>query len=493
MRYALLLSFFCFSVPLFAQYTTAAQYAVRVEKNLAYGAAVNYTGATDTLKLDLYKPVGDGNRFRPLLVLVHGGSWLGGCKEDMQWLAEEMAGRGYAVACVNYRLGWHKAASVAQACGTQDFPDVFPSEYDALYAADSCEILRAIYRGQQDVKGAIRRLKARHLEDSTCTQAVLVGGESAGAFLSLAVGFLDRPEEKPNCCAALAPAPVPSPNTLNASALNCVQRIWPINETARQRPDLGPVDGALNTGNGYDSNVQGVLSFYGAVPSVALQQNWLQGPDTPAVYFYHQTCDVVVPFNYGQPFFPLSGICNGFANCSPWHQYTPNVFGNGAIAALFASLPSPPLYTADWTVCDPFNTDLGILACLAFAQNGSYHFVANRPLRAQNAANFMNPVVNSGVSTCIALGMEAHNVLTGLQVAPNPFLNTVGIYAAENLESPLRCTLSDVKGRLLRRMETRLGKGYNPLFEDLHLPTGMYLLKVEGHSSTQTWKIWKSQ
>ena len=482
--------FFLFVLTVFTAFSASAQYAVRVEKNLIYGVATNYTGASDTLRLDLYKPLGDGNRFRPLLVLAHGGSWLGGCKEDIQWLAEEMAGRGYVVACVNYRLGWHKAASVARACGTQDIPDVFPPAYDALYAADSCEIIRAIYRGQQDVKGAIRWLKARHPADSTCTEAVVVGGESAGAFLALATGFLDRAAEKPDCCAELAPAPVPSPNTLNASALNCVQTVWPITDIARQRPDLGPVDGILHSGNGYDANVQGVLSFYGGVPEIAVGQNWLQGPDTPAVYFYHQTCDAVVPFNYGQPYYPLSGICNGFANCSPWHPYAPHIYGNGAIAALFASLPNPPLYFTDWTVCDPFNSDLGILACLAFAQNGSYHFVANRPLRAQNAANFLSPVVAAGVSGCASVSTIAPTDPGGLQPAPNPFQNTIGLYAQEDSEAPVRCTLRDLQGRVLHSREILLEQGYNRLFDGLQLPVGVYVLNLESREAVWVWKVW---
>ena len=181
MKITTLFLLLCLSLHATAQnYTKPAQFSYRVDTSLVYGTAVNYTGHVDTLKLDLYKPLGDNNPHRPLAVLVHGGSWLTGCKTDMTWLAKELVGRGYAVAAVNYRLGWHKAATVAVACGTQDFPDVFPNEYSALYAADSCEIIRAIYRGQQDVKGAIRWLKARHGLDSTATNAVLVGRRKRG-------------------------------------------------------------------------------------------------------------------------------------------------------------------------------------------------------------------------------------------------------------------------------------------------------------------------
>ncbi|MBK6993801.1 MAG: carboxylesterase family protein [Lewinellaceae bacterium] len=92
---------------------TTKQYGWRIEKDLEYGTAPNYAGIPTTLILDLYKPVGDDNSQRPLLVLVHGGAWVGGCKDDASGLAviaQEMAQRGYVVASVNYRLGWHKVA-----------------------------------------------------------------------------------------------------------------------------------------------------------------------------------------------------------------------------------------------------------------------------------------------------------------------------------------------------------------------------------------------
>ncbi|MBL7808081.1 MAG: alpha/beta hydrolase, partial [Saprospiraceae bacterium] len=225
---------------------TTKQYSVRVEKDLVYGAMPNYAGISTTLLLDLYKPVGDNNPSRPLLVLVHGGSWLGGCKEGFANMAAEMAQRGYVVAAVNYRLGWHKSGGPI----ANPFTDAQAGA--TLYAADSSELIRALYRGQQDVKGAIRWLKARADFDSTCTERVLVGGESAGGFVSMAVGFLDRAEEKPISCSALTPVPTPAANLTNSYSLNCVTQIIQPSGPALNRPDLGPVDGTLNL-NGYDA------------------------------------------------------------------------------------------------------------------------------------------------------------------------------------------------------------------------------------------------
>ncbi|MBK8554413.1 MAG: alpha/beta hydrolase [Lewinellaceae bacterium] len=465
--------------PVFTQqYVTANQYSYSVQKDLVYGTAVNYTGATDTLKLDLYKPIGDNNPSRPLAVLVHGGSWLTGCKTDVAWLAKELAGRGYAVAAVNYRLGWHKAAAVTAACGTQDFPDVFPNEYNALYAADSLEIIRAIYRGQQDVKGAIRWLKARHAQDSTAANAVLVGGESAGAFISLAVGFLDRPEEKPDACLDIPAAPAPSPNTLNLTTLDCIAKVWMPDATARQRPDLGPVDGTLNTTLGYNAAVVGVIDLFGAVPAIGLAQNWIEGPNQPAVYLYHQSCDAVVPSGYGQPFYPYSGICNTYANFSPWHQYTPHVYGSVAISAYLASLPNPPLYETEIVACDPFNSDLGILACIFFANNGGFHFVANKPLTSQKIANFFCPVITGilgGSCTTSAVEPIAGN---DLYLAPNPFFSDLILYCPAAPQQPCQIRLTEPSGKTVWSGSRMLSVGANHILSADFLPPGLYFLQI---------------
>jgi len=83
-----------------------------VESDIVYGIAANYAGNPDTLSLDIYKPVSDNNLKRPMLVLVHGGAWVGGTKADgeVQSLAQLFAKRGYVVASINYRLGMHPSS-----------------------------------------------------------------------------------------------------------------------------------------------------------------------------------------------------------------------------------------------------------------------------------------------------------------------------------------------------------------------------------------------
>jgi len=457
---------------------TEKQYAWRVETDLEYGTAVNYAGLTETLTLDLYKPVGDDNIARPLLVLVHGGAWLTGCKTDMAGLAIEMAQRGYAVASVNYRKGWHKSGGSVN-------PGVFLPDLNCLYPADSLEIYRAIYRGMQDVKGAIRWLKARTVLDSTCNQSVLVGGASAGAFLALATGFLDRSIEKPAACGALPDAPAPASNMVNCYDHECIRQTIALQPGALQRPDLGPVEGTMNN-NGYSADVIGVLSEFGGMPYDALTKNWLEGPSQPAVYLYHQTCDGVVPFVQGQPFFVISNYCN--LGATPWHPKLPIVFGNGALAAYFGAIPNPPVFTTEFDNCDPFNPAISGFECVRYSQNGSYHFVANSVLHAQKVADFFSPVVSAslGSAACLVGTSTPLNSL-GIRIAPNPFSGFPKFSCTQPPTGEMRLTLRDLSGKTLWRQTRILSVGINEL--PVNLPTGIYFLEVSGAEGTGVWKI----
>ena len=62
----------------------------------------------DGLMLDFYRAVGGvGRSPRPCVVVIHGGSWVSGNRLDLgtkRWLNDWLAGLGYAVASIDYRL-----------------------------------------------------------------------------------------------------------------------------------------------------------------------------------------------------------------------------------------------------------------------------------------------------------------------------------------------------------------------------------------------------
>lgn len=258
---------------------TQPLFAVQTERDMVYGEATRFDGGTDTLRLNLFKPVGDGQTERPLLVMVHGGGFTGGRYRDMDDLCSIIASMGWAVATIGYRLGYH---------GTD--------LHGPPYAYDPAEPVRASYRAMQDTKGAIRFLKGRHEEDSTSTTNVMLLGFSAGAITALHTAYLDRPEERPGASHDQAPAQLSSGT-------------WP-------RPDLGDIDGTLNQ-NGMDASVLGVVNVFGAL----LDTSYIETASDPALYSYHQEMDPIVGCGHQRPYWEdVSGASDNhpvlFGSCA---------------------------------------------------------------------------------------------------------------------------------------------------------------------------------
>src|SRR5579885_3101696 len=76
----------------------AGSYQVTVQKNLAYGPVENVAE-----RLDLCTPNGAAS-LEPGVVLIHGGGFIGGEKEDYEALCLALASHGFVVATLNYRL-----------------------------------------------------------------------------------------------------------------------------------------------------------------------------------------------------------------------------------------------------------------------------------------------------------------------------------------------------------------------------------------------------
>ena len=446
-------------------HVTPDQFTFRVDSNVIYGVDTNYLGFTDTLLLDVYTP-NNADTKRPLVVFVHGGNWLGGCKDDPSGivpLLHQFVKRGYVVASVNYRLGWHKDDWVSDPVAGWPI-SLWPITYRTFYAADSMELVRAIYRGQQDVKGAIRFMKGRAEQDSVCTDKVFVGGESAGGFVALAAAFLDAPTEKPAACNVLPDAPMPYFKTLNGTAFNCVVDSFTAGAQALVRPDLGPVEGDLNL-NGHDASVKGVANFYGGVPYDAFALDWWQGADTPAVYLYHQTCDGIVMFDRGQPISTISGYCN--LGSTPWHTNYPYLFGSGRIAGAFAGMSSPPTYTTDFEICAAFDPNWALFECQRYGNNGSYHYTANHALRGQNLATFWAPLA-SDPAACLGMGQPSEQTREFL-LWPNPADDVLQFSHPQWEAGPVLVEVLDASGRVVHSSATVVRNGSG----QVHLPTGL--------------------
>ncbi len=303
------------------------KYTVRQELKTVYGVAKSYGNGTDTLFIDIYKPVGDNNTLRPMILFIHGGGFSGGNYKDVTNQAKSFAQRGYVAATASYRLGF--------------FRPVIPDQYP--WALDKAEPERAAYRAMQDIKGAVRYLKGRNLSDSADVHNFFIGGFSAGAITSLNVAFVNDNKFRPASC----------------DSINSV--VYQGN--SYKRPALGSVDGTLHL-NGHNTSVRGVLNYFGAVADTAVLET-----ARPAVFNYHQLGDPVVPAGINRPFYGLGmGISDNWpvlygstiiSRRLKALGYTGNSLRNRIISGNMHDVDNPALMdtmTANWAssiICAP--------------------------------------------------------------------------------------------------------------------------------------------
>ena len=70
---------------------------VTTTSNITFGSNASWSGGNTVLKLDVYQPTGDTETSRPLILWVHGGSFIGGSKTDgdMVALSQRFTKKGY--------------------------------------------------------------------------------------------------------------------------------------------------------------------------------------------------------------------------------------------------------------------------------------------------------------------------------------------------------------------------------------------------------------
>lgn len=447
---------------------TQKQFPVRIETDIEYGSATTFAGGTEPLSLDLYKPLGDGNCSRPLLVMIHGGGWISGTQKDgdVAQICQEMAARGYVCASIEYRLGMHVLPYYEPYLFCNDALNPIGVN-KCIYFADSLEIFRALYRGMQDAKGAIRFLKNRHELDSTDVHNVFTGGSSAGAFIANYVGTLDLPSEKPAACFALEDAPLADPDLAS-----CIPA--PANRT---RPDLGDIEGDLNLGN-QNAGVQGVASFMGGVFDAGL----LMGPDTPAIYIYHRTDDLVVPCGTA-PILEIYPVCFIQVNfCQPLYN-RPIVHGGCSIADYLESLGNN---------APPFLAEIFEYPINCFA-NPPGHSIDNIPLRCENLSGFFAPLIaangNVPSANCPTGVDDSFGKNKEVRIFPNPVQDGVLTFACEDcLPGNYTLRLMDVTGRILAETRTA-GLPFTWDLNGADWTKGLYFIELSSAGLRQIEKI----
>jgi acetyl esterase/lipase len=120
-------------------------------------------GGQADLLLDLARP-GETNGLRPGLVFIHGGGWIGGGREMYRNEIQQAAKRGYVAVSVQYRLTKPDSHRKAK--------NPFPAQVE-------------------DVKAAVRWLRANAEKYHIDPNRIGATGGSAGGHLSLMLGVTD--------------------------------------------------------------------------------------------------------------------------------------------------------------------------------------------------------------------------------------------------------------------------------------------------------------
>lgn len=240
-------------------------YKVAVEKDVPYGRVKGYwqeipegedkgfdlirklreTGDINDIDLtmDIYTPKHDNLEKRPLVMMIHGGAFYLGAKDNSNYIkwCEHLSSLGYVVASINYRLG---------------------------FKLNLAAIERSAYRALQDAHAAMRFLVEERETYGIDTSMIFVGGSSAGAITSLNLAYMTD-EFRP------------------ATSYEDVER---------ELIDLGPI---TETGNNldHDFDIKGVVNMWGAVSNLEM----LDAKSIPILSF-HGDKDDIVPYKYDYPF-----------------------------------------------------------------------------------------------------------------------------------------------------------------------------------------------
>lgn len=227
-------------------------FTYRVE-TVQYGTAQNLYGSSQDLQASFYLPENDPETRRPVIVLLFGGGYISGSRNDsdVTYLARYFAKRGYVTATIDYRIG------VA-----------FPTATEWINAG-----IRAVH----DLKAFVRFLKRSVAEQNNPygidTSRIYVGGSSAGAFTALHAAYVTSPAEL---------AQVPQADTAYVRS-------------------QGGIEG--RSGNpGYSSQFAAVFSLSGGM----LKTDWISSAKVSAVVAMHGTGDNTVSYKKGTlPFIAL--------------------------------------------------------------------------------------------------------------------------------------------------------------------------------------------
>lgn len=253
------------------------------------------------LVFDLYEPENDTETERPLIIMLHTGTFLPiiyngnptGARQDFATtrICQSYAKRGYTVANLEYRLGWNPAA---------------PTQADRAGS-----LMKAVYRAIQDTKSAVRFFRKDYENGNQWgidTSRIILCGQGSGGWIALGYSTIDKLSE------------VQLPKFLDANAN-------PLVDTTV----IGDWDGIggefnIETNLGYSNDIHMVCSMGGGMGDLS----WLEAGDVPTIAVHCPT-DPVATYTTGDVAIASIGVVTTDISGSYDVLKKANLLGNNTV------------------------------------------------------------------------------------------------------------------------------------------------------------------
>ena len=323
--------------------STALAQVAPTHNDLIYGV-LGSQAQPRPISLDLYIPTVGTGPF-PVIVRIHGGGWSGGSNQPIPALYQTLLQQGFAIASVRYRL-------TSQATQWAPSPVTFPAQIN-------------------DVKGAVRWLRANASTYNLDPRRVGCCGESAGGHLSALLGASGGVDDYVRNGIFVDIEGNVGGNLQWSSRVQAVADYYGPSDLLNMTPDITNPPGGIDHDSpssgesrllGWDdpgqglgdirANLENPLAPYPTLAALAFAASPITHvePTDPPFIVLHGRQDTVVPFRQGERMrdaLLAAGVSTQFVvNDTGGHATWPT--GNDAIVAFFIDrlITNPP------RVCD---------------------------------------------------------------------------------------------------------------------------------------------
>lgn len=443
--------------------------AVQIDSNITYGQNKTFGSgfnATQQLKMDVYRPDGDTATNRPVIILMHAGSFLDGSLTGFNFadknenciveLCKRFAKRGYVAVSMTYRLGWNPTA-----------PD---------QDTKSKTIINAVFRAMQDVKGCIRYF--RHDVDSNGNQwgidptKFVLGGSNSGAYVALAASNLNKPAE------------LQIPKVLDINGLPYIDTLLTGN--------FEGFGGTQNTNNypGYSSAFNAVLSLGGAVADTSI----IEAGETPVIAFQGSD-ETLTPYNTAvvitttlQPVIEVSGSGDFMPIVDKLNNnagFSPNSFPGGPknIQGGIQTTSIDGLYPFYGQTFEPWNWYNGTNPSINPTASQSKAMKYIDTIMGYTTPRLYRLMIDNSYGEPNSIREVKGRV--EMRMFPNPATTVLNV-SINTLQQPMESiAIVDLTGRVISQMNNV--NAYDQEIDVRNMSTGVYLVSVklkDGNTAT---------